>query len=134
MDQSPRDRPPSRSRRRDSEVRSVSRATKTVAAVAVLGTAAFGGLAATGATSAPAGASPKTATAPAPGGASAPTTDLSPIPSDPYASPDDGSTYYYSDDDGGQTYVPASPSQDFSAAPSAPTYTPQPPIASSGGS
>ena len=44
---SPRDdRPLPRSHRRDAHVRTVSRATRSIAALAVLGTAAFGGLAA----------------------------------------------------------------------------------------
>ena len=52
---SPHEHPPVRSRSRDEHVRSVSRATRAIAALAVLGTAIFGGLAAASArTSSPA--------------------------------------------------------------------------------
>ena len=46
MSESPDQRPLFRSRRRDEHVRTVSRATRAIAALAVLGTATFGGLAA----------------------------------------------------------------------------------------
>jgi hypothetical protein len=130
MNEPPRERPQKAALRRDRDVRSVSRTTKTVAAIAVIGTAAFGGLAATGVTSVPTTASRAAASAAASDGAATPAQSSAPTYDQTYqGGSDDG---WSGSDDG--TVVPAAPSQDFQAPQSAPGFSPQGPVAASGGS
>jgi hypothetical protein len=135
MNEPPRERPQKAALRRDQHVRSVSRTTKTVAAVAVIGTAAFGGLAATGITSAPTTASRAATSAAASDGAATPAQSSAPTYDQTYqGGSDDGwSDDGWSGSDDG-TVVPVAPSQDFQAPQSAPGFSQQGPVASSGGS
>ena len=102
-------RPLYRSRRRDEHVRTVSRATRAIAALAVLGTATFGGLAAASTRASSSAATPGTAAAAATGAVT-----------------------------GSSSYSPSESENDESGSLAAPAAAPapsaQPPVASSGGS
>ena len=119
--------PPRRSRRRDADVRTVSRTTRAIAALAVLGTVTFAGLA----SSAPTGHS---SSAPATGPAATPKVAAPPTS---YSYDDQPSVYddepsVHGDPAGGAAAV--APSAGLSAPPSAPAPSVQPPAVSSGGS
>lgn len=129
----PEPRPPRRSRRRDADLRTVSRTTRAIAALAVLGTVTFAGLASS-ATPGHSSATP-TASTGTRQAAVAPAT-ASPDPyGDASSTYDDGPSVYDDPaDDGGAGPAAVAPRAPVSAPPSAPVPSVQPAVVSSGGS